>query len=61
MTNLSIPQANDPIVQILIEAYKRGLAIQQEREEKDKVINSQPLEAESAEERKDNPPEHTPA
>jgi hypothetical protein len=35
---------NDPVVEILRLAYRRGLAIQQEQEEKSKGINFQPLE-----------------
>jgi hypothetical protein len=49
----------DPVTEILWLAFLRGRAIQQEQEEKNKLIDLQPLEAETAEEREHNPPEHT--
>ncbi|HLO17384.1 MAG TPA: hypothetical protein VK206_21300 [Anaerolineales bacterium] len=35
---------NDPIVEILRLAYRRGLAIQREQEEKNKAVNLQAVE-----------------
>lgn len=45
----------DPIIEILRLAYRRGLAVRQQQEEKNKAVNMQPLDGDTlTAERKDS-------